>query len=76
MPQRVSLGLSLGLIPPQDGWQSSWDEWREYLVPAVEDELWLELGWHQVFWDAVVEAQETGKPILLWAMNGHPLGCT
>jgi hypothetical protein len=24
----------------------------------------------------VKEAQEKDRPILLWAMNGHPLGCT
>ena len=25
---------------------------------------------------AINEARETDRPILLWAMNGHPLACT
>ena len=68
--------LAFAAIPVQDDWEPSWEHWRDYLVPLVERETWLEVEWHSVFWDAVVEAHEVRKPILLWAMNGHPLGCT
>ena len=35
-----------------------------------------DVGWLPVFWTAVLQAQREEKPILLWAMNGHPLACT
>ena len=28
------------------------------------------------FYIAINEAGKTDRPVLLWAMNGHPLGCT
>ena len=39
---------------------------------------WLDerIGWRNEFWPAVEEARRLGRPILLWTMNGHPLGCT
>jgi hypothetical protein len=27
-------------------------------------------------WEARQKAAAAGKPILLWEMDGHPLGCT
>jgi hypothetical protein len=29
-----------------------------------------------MLWDGVIAAQKQDMPILLWAMNGHPLACT
>ena len=49
---------------------------RDYLVPAEKDLAYKAIPWRASYWDAVVEAQTKDKPILLWAMNGHPLGCT
>ena len=46
------------------------------ILPKAEELCWQKIHWRPSFWAAVVEAQETEKPILLWAMNGHPLGCT
>lgn len=67
-------------LPVQDrqepSWGPSWEHWRDYLVPPRAEQTWLDVAWRPVFWDAVVEAQEARKPVLLWAMNGHPLGCT
>lgn len=64
------------LATPGDDWAPSWEHWRDYLRPAPAEEAWLAVDWRPVFWDAVLEAHESEKPILLWAMNGHPLGCT
>lgn len=44
--------------------------------PSDEELSFESIGWKPTFWEAVTEAQATGKPILLWAMNGHPLACT
>ncbi len=51
-------------------------DWVEFIQPS-EDELSFEkIGWRNQFWPAVEEARRLGRPILLWTMNGHPLGCT
>jgi hypothetical protein len=36
---------------------------------------WRNVGWLPSFGDAVVRARAEGRPIFLWAMNGHPLAC-
>lgn len=50
--------------------------WREYLSPSKEELAWQQVPWRASFWSGVVAAQELDKPVLLWAMNGHPLACT
>ena len=49
---------------------------RDHVLPAADELRWTKVDWRASFWDAVVEAQRDDKPILLWAMNGHPLACT
>lgn len=49
---------------------------QEHVLPAADELGWLEVNWRPVLWDAVAEAREADKPLLIWAMNGHPLGCT
>ena len=51
--------------------------WRDF-IRATEQELrWQEvIPWRSVFGSAVVEASARNKPLLAWAMNGHPLACT
>ena len=53
-----------------------WREWAEFILPAAEDLRWQEIPWRNSFYSAVCEAQRLDRPILLWAMNGHPLACT
>lgn len=49
---------------------------REYILPGAEDLAWETIPWRPSLWEAVVEGDRSDRPILLWAMNGHPLGCT
>lgn len=51
-------------------------KWRNYLAPKAEECAFEAVGWRGTFWSGVIEAQKARKPILLWAMNGHPLACT
>ena len=46
------------------------------IQPTRQEARWQEIPWRNTFWDAVQEANRAEKPILLWGMNGHPLGCT
>jgi hypothetical protein len=45
-------------------------------VPPATERAWCDVGWRPTLWEAVVEANGSDRPILLWAMNGHPLACT
>ncbi len=51
-------------------------QWRAYLSPGEQAESWRDIPWRASFWAGVMDAQKQRKPVLLWAMNGHPLGCT
>ena len=43
--------------------------------PAEAEQAWTQIPWMASLWDARVKAAAEGKPILLWEMDGHPLGC-
>jgi hypothetical protein len=46
------------------------------IKPAPGEEKWREVPWMTDLWAARQKAAAEGKPILLWEMDGHPLGCT
>ena len=68
--------LGLAASPTEDLDATNFERWRDYLVPAAEDQAWLDVGWETVYWDGVLAAHDAEKPLMIWAMNGHPLGCT
>jgi len=41
-----------------------------------DDEPWRTIPWRISLLDAQRIAAEEKKPIFIWAMDGHPLGCT
>ena len=45
------------------------------IKPAPAEEKWAQVPWLSSLWDARKRAAAEGKPILLWEMDGHPLGC-
>src|SRR5262245_12328884 len=46
------------------------------VLPTPQEESWLQVPWRIDLTQARAEAQRTGKPLFLWIMEGHPLGCT
>jgi hypothetical protein len=48
---------------------------HQWIRPRPEERRWTQIPWEIDLWEARRLAREAGKPILLWAMNGHPLGC-
>lgn len=68
--------LFLLLLAAQDLTDDSFIEWRDFIVPAAEEMAWADVPWRATFWEAVREGARDERPILLWAMNGHPLGLT
>jgi hypothetical protein len=48
---------------------------HDELRPAA-NELWRTIPWKISLLDAQHAAAKAQKPIFIWAMDGHPLGCT
>ncbi len=46
------------------------------LLQPAPDEPWRTIPWKIGLLDAQREAVREKKPIFIWAMDGHPLGCT
>jgi hypothetical protein len=56
--------------------EETFEGWRDAILPDASELVWSEIPWRPTYWEALQEAQQLEKPVLLWAMNGHPLGCT
>lgn len=50
--------------------------WRAHLRPSGDDLAYARIDWESTFLDGLQRAAAERKPLLLWLMNGHPLGCT
>jgi hypothetical protein len=46
------------------------------IKPDEGEDLWARIPWLTDLGQARKLAAAQGKPILLWEMDGHPLGCT
>ena len=72
----------VGGVPAQDPQgsvpldASTFELWRDHLAPAPDELRWESIPWHPTFAEGLLAADSAGKPLLFWAMNGHPLGCT
>lgn len=56
--------------------KANFTQWRD-LIRTTDSELaWQQLPWTPSFHDGLAQAAKLNKPLLLWVMNGHPMGCT
>jgi len=46
------------------------------IEPTGQEEKWRRIPWRIDLMAARDEAASENKPIFLWLMNGHPMGCT
>ena len=75
----MSLLLPFGgtsLLGGQELNEASFERVRDQILPNAGEEGWRAIPWRSTLGAGVAEAQRHDKPILLWVMNGHPLGCT
>lgn len=56
--------------------EANLDEWIRFARPSAEELGWRAVRWHSSLSEAAGEAEALQRPILLWAMNGHPCGET
>jgi hypothetical protein len=80
-PIALLLALVLSTTAVGDGpspelTRDNFDRWRKVILPSSKELNWRKIPWRSTFWDGVVDAQASDKPLLIWAMNGHPLACT
>lgn len=54
----------------------NFQQWLTFIQPDAKEQAYKEISWRNKLAPAIDEARELGRPILLWTMNGHPLGCT
>ncbi len=45
------------------------------ILPSEDELRWQKIAWKTDLWEARKVAAKEGKPIYLWEMDGHPLGC-
>jgi hypothetical protein len=79
--QQLLIGLALllapfsapGAAPVPPG---QFDRLHALIKPHTDEQKWEQIPWLADLWQARKLAAEQGKPILLWEMDGNPLGCT
>jgi hypothetical protein len=49
---------------------------RKVIQPDGSEQRWLEIAWETDLDAARKRAASEDKPVFLWEMDGHPLGCT
>ncbi|MFQ5749963.1 MAG: hypothetical protein ACE5H3_10980 [Planctomycetota bacterium] len=64
------------LVLQEDLSWNNWTAWKHFLVPSSADRIFEKIPWIPSFGAGILQAQKQGMPLLLWVMNGHPLGCT
>ncbi len=52
------------------------DALRDRVRLDRSESSWRDLPWLTSYHEGLVAAARGDKPLLLWVMNGHPLGCT
>ncbi len=75
----AALWLSTPLVCAQPATELTPDNfvaWRQHILPSDRELGWMEIPWLTTFADGIAAANSADKPMLLWTMNGHPLGCT
>ena len=71
----ISILSAAGLANAADLTPAEFEKLHKQLQPSP-DEPWRTIPWKISLLDAQALAAEQQKPIFIWAMDGHPLGCT
>ena len=67
--------LSFNTLLAEKLTEAEFQQLHQQLQPAP-DEPWLTIPWKIALLNAQQTAAQEKKPIFIWAMDGHPLGCT
>jgi hypothetical protein len=75
MPNMIALIAALLLGSGDDVTVPKIESLKTLIKPRVEETKWEEIPWRVDLWDARRDAARLGKPIMLWEMDGNPMGC-
>ena len=68
--------LAIPAVSPADDVKPSQVEALKTLIkPRAQETKWEEIPWQVDLWDARRKAAREGKPLMLWEMDGNPMGC-
>ena len=67
--------LLLLASPPSDLSEAEFQKLHTSIVDS-KTTPWRTIPWRTSLLDAQKDAAEQKKPLFIWAMDGHPLGCT
>ncbi len=67
-----TLFVCLCLAQPSD----DLDRLRDQVVATRQELKWRDVAWLPTLGEGLRRARKDDRPVLLYAMNGHPLGCT
>lgn len=56
--------------------EQNFSAWKKHIQPDRSELAWTQIPWLPTFAEGLMQAHAEDKPLLLWVMNGHPLGCT
>lgn len=71
---RIAAALALLLLP--DGLtDEEFQKLHQELRPS-KDDVWRTIPWRISLADAQAVALQERKPLFMWSMDGHPMGCT
>lgn len=62
-------------IPPRAD-AATFDAIVRHVVPGEDELRWRAIPWRPTLRAGLRDGAAAEKPVLLWAMNGHPLGST
>jgi hypothetical protein len=72
---RTTLIVLLAAALPGEITIEEFEKLQKELRPAG-DEAWRTIPWKVSLLEAREQAVREKKPIFMWSMDGHPLGCT
>jgi hypothetical protein len=77
IPEELSIVAGPALAAADIGLNDdNYKTWRDHILPDADEMAWEQIPWLTTFKDGILASDQAGKPLLLWTMNGHPLGCT
>lgn len=74
----LCLGLTFGLAYSQAAEPIKPEQFNKLhaiIKPNPDEEKFMQIPWMIDLWEARKKAAYDDRPILLWEMDGHPLGC-
>jgi hypothetical protein len=67
--------VALLLLLPSGITVEEFEKLQQDLRPS-KDDLWRSIPWKVSLAEAQAVALKEHKPLFMWSMDGHPLGCT